>query len=257
MSSPDLLVCEDREAAGVKLAGMLADAIAVNPRLVLGLAAGRTSLTAYVELVRRFHGVGGFSFRHVTTFNTDEFVGLSPEDPRSTRYIMNYHLFRQVDIPREQTFVPLGNSKDFEAECAAYEKLLHSRGGLDLVVLGLGHNGHVGLNEPGSTIKSHTRVVDLTPSTLAAVSGGERFRNLEETPSQAITLGMAEILQAKRVLLTAVGMGKADIVHRMVRGRAGPSVPATLLLSHPNLTIIIDQDAACRLEQSDSKLPAL
>jgi glucosamine-6-phosphate deaminase len=253
----NLLICDDREAAGEKLAEMLATEIADNPRIRLGLATGRTSQFAYVELVRRFHDTGGFSFRHVTAFSTDEFVGLAPEDHRSTRYVLNYHLFRQVDIPREQTFVPLGTALDMEAECEAFDALLKARGGLDLVVLGLGYNGHVGLNEPGSTLKSRTRIVDLTPSTLAAVSGGERFKNLQETPAKAISMGMASIFEAKRVLLTAVGLGKADIVHRIVRGRAGPSVPATLLLPHPNLTMIIDQDAASRIGQSETQVPTV
>jgi len=251
----NLLICESREAAGIKLAGMLAESIAANPRLKLGLAAGRTSIYAYIELVRLFHGHGGFSCRKLTTFNTDEYVGLPPEDPRSTRYIMNYHLFRQMDLPSEQTFVPRGDAVDLEAEAKAYDLLIQASGGLDLAVLGLGHNGHVGLNEPGSTPRSRTRVVDLTPSTIAAVSGGERFKNLEETPSQAITMGMATILEAKRVLLIASGVDKADIVHRMVEGRAGPSVPATLLLAHPNLTVVIDQDAASQLQNPGAKNP--
>jgi len=246
-----LLICDDRELAGVKLAGMLADAIAAKPRLCLGLAAGRTSLYAYVELVRRFYAHGGFSFRHVTTFNTDEFVGLPPTDPRSTRYIMNYHLFRQVDLPAEQTFVPLGVPADLDAECKAYDLLIAARGGLDVLVLGLGYNGHVGLNEPGSSAKSRTRVVDLTPSTLASVSGGERFRNLGETPEQAITVGMATIIEAREVLLIASGLGKADIVQRVVRGRAGTSVPASLLLAHPRLTVIIDREAASKLDAGE------
>ncbi len=250
-----LHICDNRDSAGEKLAGIMAAAIRDNPRLRLGLACGNTSLACYNELVRLFHQQGGFSFRHVTTFNTDEFVGLAPSDPRSTRYIMNYHLFRQVDLPAEQTLVPRGDAADIEAECKAYDWLLQARGGLDLVVLGLGHNGHVGLNEPGSSPRSRTRVVELTPSTLAAVSGGERFRNLDETPSQAISMGLASILEAKRVIITAVGLGKADIVHRFVAGRAGPSVPATLLQSHPDLQVIIDQDAGARLDPDEARLP--
>ncbi|MBA3684822.1 MAG: glucosamine-6-phosphate deaminase [Planctomycetes bacterium] len=252
-----LQVFRSRESAGHALARLLAEAIAEQPDLTLGLSAGNTSLYAYAELVRLFHAKGGFSFRRVTCFNTDEYVGLLPGDPRSTRYIMNYHLFNQVDVQREQTYVPTGDAADIDAECSAYDLLIQARGGLDLLVLGLGHNGHIGLNEPGSTRGSHTRVVDLTPSTLAAVSGGERFKHLDETPSKAITLGMAEILNARKVLLIASGLGKSEIVHRVVRGRAGPSVPATLLLNHPDLTMIIDHDAASRLEQSDPRIRVL
>ncbi len=218
--------------------------------LSLGLSAGRTSLVAYDELVCRWHRPAGFSLRQVTTFNTDEYVGLAPQDRRSTRFIMNRQLFRQIDIPAEQTFIPRGDAKDLEAECRAYDMLIEARGGLDLVVLGLGHNGHIGLNEPGSSAKSRTRLVDLTPSTLAAISGGERFRNLEDTPSKAISMGMATILESRRVLLVVTGMGKADALHRMVEGRVGPGNPSSLLISHRDITVVADRDAATRLDPS-------
>jgi glucosamine-6-phosphate deaminase len=161
---------------------------------------------------------------------------------------MNFHLFRQVDIPLEQTYVPRGDVKDLEAECKAWDLLIDARGGLDAVVLGLGHNGHVGLNEPGSSPKSRMRVATLTPSTLAALSDGSRFKNLESTPPTAITMGMATILEAREVLLIATGLGKADALHKMVEGRSGPSVPASLLLNHPKLTVFADSDAASRLD---------
>lgn len=245
-----LIVCDNRQASGELIAGMLAEAIAQKPRLNLGLSAGRTSMVAYDELVCRWTSSGGFSFRNVTTFNTDEYVGLAPQDRRSTRFIMNRHLFGQIDIPREQTFIPRGDSRDLEAECKAFDLLLEARGGLDLVVLGLGHNGHIGLNEPGSSPKSRTRLVDLTPSTLAAISGGERFRNLEDTPSRAISMGMATILEARRVLLVVTGMGKAEALHRMVGGRVGPGNPSSLLLGHRDLTVVVDRDAATRLDSA-------
>ena len=244
-----LIVCDNREASGEIIGGMLARSIAEKPKLNLGLSAGRTSVMAYEDLVGRWHEEGGFSFRNVTTFNTDEYVGLAPHDRRSTRFIMNTRLFSQVDIAREQTFVPRGDVDDLDVECRAYDLLLESRGGLDLVVLGLGHNGHVGLNEPGSSAKSRTRLVELTPSTLAAISGGERFKNLEGTPSRAISMGMATILEARRVLLAVTGMGKAEALQRMVEGRVGPGNPASMLTAHRDLTIVVDQDAASKLDR--------
>jgi glucosamine-6-phosphate deaminase len=243
-----LIVCENREAAGLRLADDLADAIVANPRLRLCLSAGRTSIHAYEALVQRYHEHGGFSFRHLTVFATDEYVGLSPQDHRSTRYILNYHLFRQVDLPLEQTFIPRGDVPDIEAECKVWDSLIDARGGLDLVVLGLGHNGHVGLNEPGSSARSRMRSVSLTPSTLASLSDGTRFKNLAETPSTAISLGMASIIAAKQVMLIATGMGKADALHKMVEGRSGPSVPASLLTDHHDLIVYADRDAACKLD---------
>ena len=245
-----LIVTDHRESAGALLAEKLTEALTDNARLVLGLSAGMTSLLAYQELVHRWHERGGFSFNNVEVFATDEYVGLRPEDHRSTRFMLNYHLFRQVDIPRENTHAPRGDLQDLDPECKAYDLLIQARGGLDLVVLGLGHNGHVGLNEPGSSAKSRTRLVDLTPSTLAAISGGERFRMLQDTPSQAIAMGLEAILDAKRVLLIATGRGKAEAVRRMVEGRVGPGMPASLLTAHPNLTMIADADATRDLDDA-------
>jgi len=242
-----LVVTDSREAAGEHIASLLARAIADQPRLVLGLSCGMTSMVAYRELVSQFHERGGFSFRHVVTFSTDEYVGLSPADRRSTRAMMNYHLLRQVDIPREHTYVPRGDAADLDLECRAYDLLIQARGGLGLVVLGLGHNGHVGLNEPGSSARSRTRIVDLTPSTLAAISGGERFRNLQETPSQALSMGMATILDARELLIVATGLGKAEALDRMVTGRVGPGMPASLLTGHEHLTVVADHDACSKL----------
>lgn len=245
-----LIVTHDRDAAGTLLAEHLVEAITANPRLVVGLSSGQTSLLAYHELAVRYHERGGFTFAHLTTFNIDEYVGLGPQDHRSTRYTMNSHLFRQVDIPRENTYGPRGDAKDLDLECRAYDLLIEARGGLDLVVLGLGHNGHVGLNEPGSTARSKTRLVELTPSTIAAISGGERFRNLADTPNQAMSMGMATILEARRVLLIATGLGKAEALRKMVEGRVGPGLPASLLMQHEHLTVITDRDAVSQIDPS-------
>lgn len=242
-----LIVCTDREEAAGRLSEMLAAALAAKPALHLGLSAGQTSLLAYALLTRRYHRLGGFSFRRCSVFSTDEYVGVPPEDHRATRYLMNAHLFCQVDVPREHTHVPRGDARDLDAECRAFDLLIEARGGLDLVVLGLGHNGHVGLNEPGSSPRSRTRVVDLTPSTVAAISGGERFRSVEETPAQAISMGMSQILEARQALLIATGLGKAEALARMVTGRVGPGMPASLLTGHRDLTIVTDAEACSRL----------
>ncbi len=245
-------VHDTREDAAVGLARRLAADIQAKPDLRMGLSVGRTSQATYQELVRLYHGPNGFSFRGVTAFASDEYLGLPAGDPRSTRYLLNYHLFNHVDIRKEHTHVPNGAAVDIEAECKAYDLFIQAYGGIDVLVLGLGYNGHVCLNEPGSLRSSRTRVVELTTSTLATVSGGERFRNLDETPAQAVTMGMATILEARKVYLIASGIGKADIVHRVMRGRAGPAVPATLLMDHPDLTILVDHDAAARLQASDA-----
>lgn len=242
-----LLICSDSVSPSVRLADILEQAILDQPSLTLGLATGRTSTAAYAELVARHHQNTELAFRRVTTFNTDEFVPLSANHPMSARYLMNYRLFRHVDIKLENTYIPHGDTEDLQAECKAYEAMLEARGGLDLVVLGLGHNGHVGFNEPGSSLKSRTRVIDFTSSTLAALSDGYRFKTLDETPRRAITMGLGTIFAAKHILLIATGVSKAQAVHRMYDGRPGPSVPASLLLKHPNLTVIVDEDAASQI----------
>ena len=243
-----LIITEHRQGAANLLSDHLALAIADNPHIVLGLSTGFTSLLAYQSLVIRHHEKGGFSFNNLTAFSTDEYVGLPPHDHRSTRFMMNYHLFRQVDIKRENTFVPRGDAPDLDAECKAYDLLIQARGGLGLVVLGLGHNGHVGLNEPGSIAKSRTRLVDLTPSTIAAISGGERFKSFTDAPPQAISMGMAQILNARKVLLIATGVGKAEAIKRVFEGKVTPGVPASFLTAHPELTVITDTDAVSKVD---------
>ncbi|TVR12745.1 MAG: glucosamine-6-phosphate deaminase [Planctomycetota bacterium] len=244
-----LIISADAASAATRLADILEQAILAQPNLTMGLATGRTSSAAYEQLVARHHENTELAFRHVTTFNTDEFVPLPATHPMSARYLMNYRLFRHVDIKLENTYIPHGDAADLTAECRAYEAMLKARGGLDLVVLGLGHNGHVGFNEPGSSVKSRTRVVEFTTSTLAALSDGYRFTSIDKTPRQAISMGMGTILSAKHILLIATGISKAHAVHRMFDCRPGPSVPASLLLAHPNITVIIDKNAAAQIAE--------
>ena len=232
----------------MRLADWIEKQVLDKPRLNMGLACGKTSGRAYEELVKRYHRNDGLTFRFATTFNTDEFIGVHPDDPRSARYFMNTRLLKLCDFRLENTHVPRGDAVDLEAECLAYESFIQAGGGLDLVVLGLGHNGHVGFNEPGSNLKSRTRVVEFTESTLSALSDGNRFAGLSQTPTSAIAMGMATIMEAKHVMLIATGIAKAQAVHRMFDNRPGPAVPASQLLSHPNLSVVVDRDAASLLK---------
>jgi len=243
-----LIVCPDSNKAAVCLADHLQQALIEKPDLCLGLAAGSTSGLAYCELVRRYHTNKNLTFRYATSFNTDEFLEISPDDPRSVRYFMNTSLFKLVDFPLEHTHVPRGDVPDPDQECRAYDALIKARGGLDLVVLGLGHNGHIGFNEPGSTARSRTRVVGFTESTMAALSDGRRFHNLDETPSAALTMGLSTILQSRHILLIATGIGKRLAVHKMFDCKPGSNLPASHLLNHPRLTVIVDRDAAAALK---------
>ncbi|MFW5699006.1 MAG: glucosamine-6-phosphate deaminase [Planctomycetota bacterium] len=246
-----LFVCNDRLATACRVADVIEEAIKQNPELVLALATGSTSGRAYRELASRYCRRIDLTFRFVTTFNTDEFLGIPPEDPRSTRYFMNEHLFSQIDIKRENTYIPRGDCLDPQAECNAVESLVSARGGIDLAVLGLGHNGHVGFNEPGSGVRTQTRTVEFTPSTLAGLSDGHRFRNLGETPTGAITMGMGTLLKARHIVLIATGIGKAQAVTRVFSRRPGPATPASLLLSHPRCDVIVDSDAASAIKRDD------
>ena len=245
-----LLVCDSPEQAGLRLADIIEQSICESDSINLGLATGASSTRAYQELVRRYHRRRDLTFRYVHSFNTDEFVGLDADDPHSTRYHMNYHLFNQVDIRLENTFVMRGDAPDIDMECRAYESLIKARGGLDLVVLGLGHNGHVGFNEPGSSVKSRTRPIDLTESTLAALSDGERFHSLLETPKAALGVGLATIRESKKVVLIATGIGKADAMHRLFDCKPSPQVPASQIINHDDYIVIADRSALSRVQSS-------
>jgi len=246
-----LIVCSDADRVAKRCADMVQDRIADKQDLVLGLAAGRTMGSCYQELVRRHHELAAFSMRNVTTFNTDEFVGLRPNDSRSARYFMNTNLYLLTDLALENTHVPRGDAVDPDQECRGYECFIRARGGLDLVVLGLGHNGHIAFNEPGSSPRSRTRVVEFTESTIAALSDGYRFPGIAETPSAALSMGIATIMEAREILLVATGIGKTDAVHRMFDHRPGPSLPASQLLEHDNFTVLVDRDAASALRNED------
>ncbi|MFW5830570.1 MAG: glucosamine-6-phosphate deaminase [Planctomycetota bacterium] len=244
-----VIVCEDTEQTGQQVAGLIEQEVRVNPELVMALATGRTASRAYADLVVRYHDQNDLTFKNVRCFNSDEYVGLGPNNPRSTRFFMNTRLYHHIDIRMENTHAPVGDAVDLEAACKSYELLIKSFGGLDLVVLGLGYNGHVGFNEPGSSIKSRTRIVDFTDSTLAALSDGYRFRNLTETPSKAIAIGLATLLEAKHVIICAAGIGKAEAAHRLIDCKASASVPASqLALHHHNLTVVLDEDAATKVQ---------
>ncbi len=204
--------------------------LARTPRMALGLATGATMVPVYAGLVAA-HRAGKVSFRGVTSFNLDEYVGIAPGHPSSYRATMDALLFSQVDIDRARSFVPLGNAPDLAAEAARYEQAIRDAGGIDLQLLGIGRNGHIGFNEPGSSFASRTRIVDLHPATRAANAG---FFPDAEVPRQAITMGIATILSARALAVLATGAGKRDAVRAALHGPATPACPASALQSHPD-----------------------
>jgi glucosamine-6-phosphate deaminase len=233
-------VLSDYAALSERAAGLVAELVRRQPDAVLGLPTGATPEGMYAALAR-----SGVSFARARTFNLDEYLGLPPDHPQSYRTWIREHFLRFVDLPPEAAHVPDGAAADPDAECERYEAAIRRAGGLDLVILGLGVNGHIGFNEPGTPWDSRTHRVVLSEATRR--HNARFFRSPEEVPREAITMGIATILEARRVLLLASGRRKAEIVRRVLTEPPSPAVPATALHSHPRVTVLLDRAAASRL----------
>ncbi|MDQ0256085.1 glucosamine-6-phosphate deaminase [Evansella vedderi] len=224
----------------------------VNRRIkVMGMATGGTPIGFYKQLVRLYKK-GDFSFKGIQTVNLDEYVGLSPENPNSYHQYMYQHLFQHIDIQRDQTHLPNGAAEDLERECVRYEQLIEELGGIDLQLLGIGENGHIGFNEPGTSFHSNTHVVNLTTATREA--NARYFNDRREVPKQAITMGIDTIMKSKKILLLASGKEKAQAIYRLLYDKVDESCPATILQRHPNITIIADNEALSLVTITDRKL---
>ena len=235
---------KDYAAMSRRAANIIAAEIHKNPACVLGLATGSTPVGTYQQLIEMYKA-GDISFKEVTTVNLDEYKGLSGDHDQSYRYFMNDNLFNHVDIDKDFTFVPNGLAEDAEAECTEYDEIVEALGYADLQLLGIGHNGHIGFNEPDSVFTKATHVVDLTDSTIDANT--RFFANRDEVPRQALTMGMGCIMNAARVLLIASGAGKADAVYNTVCGPIDPKCPASILQLHPDVVIVGDEAALSKL----------
>lgn len=243
-----VLILETADTAQERVVSLIAQTMRDKPNAVLGLATGGTMLPVYEKLVA-LNKSGGPSFRDVTTFNLDEYVGLGPDHPQSYRSYMNDVLFGKVDINLQRTHLPRGDARNPEDEALRYEAAIAQCGGLDLQLLGLGHNGHIGFNEPTSSLKSRTRIKTLTKETRDANS--RYFRADETIPTFAITMGVGTILDARHCLLLATGTQKADAVAAMIEGPLAAVCPASALQLHPKATIVIDMAAAAKLKLLD------
>lgn len=215
-------------------AEMIAAQVLLKPRCVLGLATGSSPIGTYEKLVEA-HKAGRLDFSQVRTLNLDEYCGLPGDNPQSYRYFMDHHLFSQVNIPRENTYLPNGTAEDMAEESRRYEALVGSLGGVDLQLLGIGHNGHIGFNEPTDSFPPVVHPVALTESTIQANS--RLFSRVEDVPTQAITMGIGTILKAERILLIA-GADKQDILKEALYGKVTPWVPASVLQLHRDVTVI-------------------
>ncbi|MGM0714031.1 glucosamine-6-phosphate deaminase [Brevibacillus parabrevis] len=239
-----LVIVKDYQEMSRKAAELLASEVKQHPQTVLGLATGGTPVGMYRELIK-LHEDEGIDFSQAQSFNLDEYVGLSSAHPQSYRAYMQENLFRHINLPADKTHVPTGDAADLDKECARYEEAIREAGGIDIQVLGIGNNGHIGFNEPGSSAESTTRVVQLTESTIEA--NARYFASVEEVPTQAVSMGIKTILGAKKVVLLASGEAKAQAVRLMVEGEPTADVPASLLQLHPDVTVIVDEAAASQL----------
>lgn len=231
---------EDYAAMSRMAADILAAQIMEKPDCVLGLATGSTPVGVYALLAERQRG-GGLSFASVRSVNLDEYRGLAPEHEQSYRYFMEKNLFKLVDIRPENTNVPNGLAPDPVAECARYDRLINDLGGIDLQLLGLGQNGHIGFNEPGPAFIPETHLVDLAESTVNANS--RFFASRDEVPRQALTMGIRSIMQARRVLVMVSGENKAEAVRKAFAGPVVPDVPASILQLHRDVVLVADKAA--------------
>ena len=236
-------ICDTPDDVARAAASEIAALIRQRPDAVLGLATGSTPVRAYAELVRMNRE--GLSFSRLTTFNLDEYWGLDGTHPQSYRYFMNHTFFAGTDIQLWNTHVPNGMAVDAYLECEAFETKIRACGGVDLWLLGIGRNGHIAFNEPGSGSDSRTRLVDLTESTIVANS--RFFERIEDVPKQALTAGIATICEAKRILLLATGKDKARAIARAVQDAQHPACPASFLQTHSDCTFILDREAASEI----------
>lgn len=240
----NIVVTENYEAMSRKAADVIAACVKDTPACTLGLATGSTPIGLYACLVKDYEA-GNLSFKNVQSFNLDEYRGLDPEHPQSYRYFMQQNLFDHVDIDVARTHVPDGANPHAQEACDAYEAAINQAGGIDLQLLGLGHNGHIGFNEPCESFPVTTHVVDLTESTINANS--RLFDSADEVPRQAYTMGIGTIMKARSVLVVASGADKAQIVRDAFTGAVTPQVPASVLQLHPNVTVIVDAEAGSLL----------
>lgn len=244
----EVIIRDTPDLAARLAADLIAAALRAKPRLVLGLATGRTMERLY-QILAELHQGGGLDFSLANTFNLDEYIGLAPEDPNSYHHYMHTHLFSKVNIDPRNAHLPNGAAEDIDAECAAYEALIEDCGGIDLQLLGIGRSGHIGFNEPLSAMLSRTRAKALTPETVA--QNAPLFDTPDRMPRRAITMGVGTILDSKRCILLATGAEKAGIIARAVEGPITSMVSASALQLHPNCTVIIDAAAAADLQHQE------
>lgn len=239
-----VIIRKDYQEVSAEAARLVADRLLKKPNLALGLATGSTPLGLYKELIR-LHLQEGLDFSKVTTFNLDEYLGLPPTHDQSYHYFMREAFFDHINVDPRNIYIPDGMTHDVEAFCDWYEVQMQRAGGIDLQVLGIGSNGHIAFNEPGSSLGSRTRIKTLTDQTVR--DNARFFSSMEEVPRYALTMGVGTIMDARELLLLATGEGKADAIKAAVEGPITAMVPASIIQMHRRAYVIIDEAAASKL----------
>ena len=240
---------QDAQEVGQEAARIVSAAVCAKPSLVLGLATGSTPLGMYEKLIS-LHKNSGLDFSKTTSFNLDEYLGLAPDNPQSFHCFMHSNFFAHVNFSKDKVHIPSGALRaNYSEYCESYESEIRKAGGIDLQILGIGRNGHIGFNEPNSSLASRTRLKELTQETIE--DNRRFFPKDEEIPECAITMGIGTILDARRILILATGKSKAAAVAKAIEGPISSSVSASALQLHPDVTFIIDEEAACALTQRD------
>lgn len=241
----EIVICKTKEEASRKAAAMITAAVKANPKIVLGLATGSTPVGMYREMIKAVKAKE-VSYRQVRTWNLDEYWGLAGTHDQSYRYFMNANLFDSIDIRKSNTHVLNGLAKDWRKEVKSYEAAIRKAGGIDIQVLGIGSDGHIAFNEPGSSLSSRTRLVSLTPQTIK--DNSRFFKKAADVPRQALSMGVGSIMEAKKVILLAFGKNKAAAVAAAVEGGVSQFCTASALQMHEDAWFFCDEEAASKLK---------
>lgn len=244
-----IIIADDYNDMSRKAANMIAAQILLKPDSVLGLATGSTPVMTYKYLIELYKN-GTVSFDGVTTVNLDEYIGLDKDNPNSYHYFMHDNFFDHIDMKPWNIHIPDGMASDLERECAEYESRIEEHNGIDLQLLGIGNNGHIGFNEPDLKFEAVTHCIQLDEETIKANS--RFFDTEEEVPKRAITMGIRTIMNSRKVILLASGKGKAEAVYKAIYGKIDPTLPASVLQLHPDVTFILDKAAASCLQNMNN-----
>lgn len=246
-----IIVTADANEMSLKAAEIFIDEINRKPQLVLGLATGSTPLGLYREMIKAYREQR-VNFSEVKSFNLDEYYGLAPLHPASYNYFMRQNLFNHINIKLENIHIPTGTVTDIQQYCQEYEEQIKNAGGIDLQLLGIGENAHIGFNEPGTHLGARTQLIKLSEETIR--SNARFFTSIDEVPQEAISMGIKTIMRSRKIVLLASGEKKAEAIVKTVTGQVISAVPASVLQLHPNVVLIIDRAAASRLNPQTVEL---